>query len=136
MVNKPPSDTKPDPTRRQLLKLAGASVAVGGLGLKVGLAHANSAVAGSSDILDVVIVGAGLAGLTAARDLQHAGLESFAVLEARDRVGGAPLTLMLAVAMYLKWVASGLVQARRQSPIWRGSLTWAPFRPTTKVALW
>jgi putrescine oxidase len=36
---------------------------------------------------DVVIIGAGAAGLTAANDLKRAGL-SVAVLEARDRVGG------------------------------------------------
>ena len=36
---------------------------------------------------DVIVVGAGFAGLTAARELTHAGLR-VAVLEARDRVGG------------------------------------------------
>ncbi|MBL3699814.1 flavin monoamine oxidase family protein [Leucobacter luti] len=41
--------------------------------------------------VDVVVIGAGFAGLTAARELGHAGLEVL-TLEARDRVGGRTWT--------------------------------------------
>lgn len=55
---------------------------------------------------DVVIVGAGVAGLTAARALSRTGF-SVAVLEARERVGGRTLTQSLggeAVDLGGQWV--------------------------------
>src|SRR6266516_3844342 len=42
--------------------------------------------------IDVLVLGAGAAGLAAARDLSHAGLR-VTVIEARPRVGGRILTL-------------------------------------------
>ncbi|HWI22415.1 MAG TPA: FAD-dependent oxidoreductase, partial [Baekduia sp.] len=36
----------------------------------------------------VVVVGAGLSGLVAGRDLLRAGIEDFVVIEAQDEVGG------------------------------------------------
>ncbi len=45
-----------------------------------------------TDMLDVIVIGAGMAGITAARELARAQF-SVAVLEARDRIGGRIVTL-------------------------------------------
>lgn len=69
--------------RRGFIGLAAAGIAAA--------ATARPAAGGAHDggtVFDVAIIGAGLAGLTAARDLHRAGCDAFVVLEARDRVGG------------------------------------------------
>jgi monoamine oxidase len=49
--------------------------------------------------LDVIVIGAGLSGLTAARELKRAG-RSVAVLEARDRPGGRTWTIPVGARRY------------------------------------
>lgn len=47
---------------------------------------------GRLNVRDVIVVGAGVAGLTAARELRHAGLDVL-VIEARERIGGRTWTI-------------------------------------------
>jgi monoamine oxidase len=71
---------------------------------------------------DVVVVGAGLAGLTAARELRARGA-TVAVLEARDRVGGRTLNEPLGDGRV------GETGSRR----WPASWAWTPI-PRTRAA--
>jgi monoamine oxidase len=73
--------------RRLLLKASGATALAGAIGAGAhGVGHA--ATSGAADVAsDVVVIGAGYAGGTAARELAAKGLQ-VVLLEARDRIGG------------------------------------------------
>lgn len=109
------STGRPDPLRRRLLKLATVSAALGGVGAAAAAstrdARAGKGFGVGDEVFDVAIVGAGLAGLIAARDLRRSGCESFVVLEARNRVGGRTLNHDLGGGHYSEaggqWIGPG-----------------------------
>ncbi|MFI6084340.1 flavin monoamine oxidase family protein [Streptomyces sp. NPDC051217] len=81
-------------SRRAVLKSTGAAVLAAsatGLGTTAARAATADATGPAAASYDVIIVGAGFAGVTAARELKEKGLRSL-ILEARNRVGGRTWT--------------------------------------------
>jgi len=83
-----PEETVDNP-RREFLKISGAGLAAAGIAPAV--AGLPSAARAESNGYDVVVVGGGFAGVTAARDSSNRGLKTL-LLEARPRLGGRTFT--------------------------------------------
>jgi monoamine oxidase len=99
-------------TRRRFVRVTGGAAVVGSIGAP-GLVRAAAAdEAGlATPHVNVVVIGAGLSGLMAGRELQRRGVDSFIVLEARERVGGRTLNMPIGgghiVEVGGEWIGPG-----------------------------
>lgn len=70
------------------------------------------------EVVDTIIVGAGLSGLEAAIQLQKAG-RSFTILEARDRVGGKIWSVQRPDGKGVQEIGAAWINDSNQSHIWQ-----------------
>ncbi|WP_175410355.1 NAD(P)/FAD-dependent oxidoreductase [Streptomyces sp. TRM64462] len=124
------------PSRRSLLKAAGATALVTAAGVGAAqAAYADEAPAAEDASYDVIVIGAGYAGVTAARELRAQGRRVL-VLEARDRIGGRTWTDSFAghqVEMGGTWVES--TQPHIGAELKRYGITLEEEHPVDRVLL-
>ena len=99
-------------SRRRFVRLSGGAAVAASLGTP-GLVRA-AAVEDARRAprhANVIIIGGGLSGLMAGRELQRGGVDSFLVLEARERVGGRTLNMPIGgghiVEVGGEWIGPG-----------------------------
>ena len=86
-------------SRRELMTTAGATVLAASVAGSVSAASASvDGQAAKSNGLDVIVIGGGFCGVTAARELRHQGY-NVTLLEARNRLGGRTFTTEFAGEM-------------------------------------
>ena len=99
-------------TRRRFVRVTGGAAAAASIGAP-GWSRASAAEEATSAVrhVNVVVIGAGLSGLMAGRELHKLGVDSFVVLEARDRVGGRTLNMPIGgghvVEVGGEWIGPG-----------------------------
>ena len=99
-------------SRRRFVRVTGAAAASASIGAPA-LVHAATPekAAAVTRHVNVVVVGGGLSGLMAGRELNKRGVDSFVVLEARDRVGGRTLNMPIGgghiVEVGGEWIGPG-----------------------------
>lgn len=94
MADKEPTTPAPSPTEEGLADIA-AAVAVAAAAGEGGTGGAPNSNNTSSTNVKVLIIGAGMAGLSAANHLLQNGCEDFLIVEARGRVGGRIVSIPL-----------------------------------------
>jgi monoamine oxidase len=98
-------------SRRRFVRLSGGAAAAASLGTPGLVRAAVDDTRPAARHANVIIIGAGLSGLMAGRELQRHGVDSFLVLEASDRVGGRTLNMPIGgghvVEVGGEWIGPG-----------------------------